>query len=135
DPGRRFLRGHHFALAGQAHPDTEICCVQGVEQGVDGARALACSAGAEGCVSLRRGHRPWDLPHADIHPDGCADAKQPVLLSRTTTAVYIDIAYADRLAELTFEARAWWCIAMASLLLLFIFIVRAGRRWPLQDRY
>lgn len=49
--------------------------------------------------------------------------------------MYIDIAYADRLAELTFEARAWWCIAMASLLLLFIFIVRAGRRWPLQDRY
>ena len=42
--------------------------------------------------------------------------------------MYIDIAYADRLAELTFEARAWWCIAVGSLLMLSVVVVRAGRR-------
>jgi len=45
------------------------------------------------------------------------------------TAMHIDIAYAERLAELTVQARVGWCIAAASLFLLCMSMLRFNKRY------
>jgi hypothetical protein len=46
--------------------------------------------------------------------------------------MHIDLAYTERLAELTMYARLWWIVAATSLVLLTALMIRLGRRFSLR---